>query len=168
MEAINQSWSQIKLRINIKTTIEKAYRAWATQEGLESWFLRRAMFSDPQGKQRNKNEFLTKGDTYQWNWHGHTDEIRQDGAVLESNNKDKFVFTFSLNCPVTVMIYVEQEEVIIELVEQNIPVDEGPIFKHYVSNTTGWTFYLTNLKSVLEGGLDLRNQNPSLKDVITA
>lgn len=108
--------------------------------GLESWFLRRALFSDPEGKQRNKNEFLTKGDTDQWSWHGHTDEIRQDRTMLESNNKEKSVFTFSLNCPVTVMIYAEQEEVIIELVEQNILADEGPIFKHYISNTTGWTF----------------------------
>ena len=32
----------------------------------------------------------------------------------------------------------------------------------------GWTFYLTNLKSVIEGGLDLRNKNLDIKGVINA
>jgi hypothetical protein len=168
MEAINKDWSQIKLRINIKTSIEKAYSSWATQQGLESWFLKKAPATDAQGKSRKTNELLSKADTYKWTWHGYHDDMRHEGAVLEANGKDKFAFSFSANCPVTVSIYKELEEVIVELVEDNIPVAEGSIFKHYTSNTMGWTFYLTNLKSVLEGGLDLRNFNPSLKNVITA
>ncbi|MGB7068667.1 MAG: hypothetical protein WBD22_04175 [Pyrinomonadaceae bacterium] len=32
----------------------------------------------------------------------------------------------------------------------------------------GWTFYLTNLKSFLEGGIDLRNKNDNLHGVINA
>lgn len=30
----------------------------------------------------------------------------------------------------------------------------------------GWTFYLTNLKSILEGGFNLRNKNNKLGDVV--
>ena len=33
---------------------------------------------------------------------------------------------------------------------------------------TGWTFYLANLKSLLEGGIDLRNKDELLKDVINS
>ena len=95
-------------------------------------------------------------------------DVFDQRPVLDANGKDKFAFSFSSNCPVTVTIYKEQDEVIVELIEDNIPVDNGRIFKHYTSNTMGWTFYLTNLKSVLEGGLDLRNFNPSLQNVITA
>jgi hypothetical protein len=32
----------------------------------------------------------------------------------------------------------------------------------------GWTFYLTNLKSILEGGVDLRNKEMKLKNVINS
>ncbi len=32
----------------------------------------------------------------------------------------------------------------------------------------GWTFYMTNLKSILEGGIDLRNKIESVKNVINA
>jgi len=168
MEAISQSWSQIKLRINVNASIEEAYKAFATQRGLESWFLRSAPAKTKSGVSKKKDELLTVGDSYQWNWYGFAEDMKLEGSVLESNGKDKFVFSFSMNCPVTIKIYRELEQTIVDLMEQNIPKEEGSIFKHYLSNTTGWTFYLTNLKSVLEGGLDLRNQNPALKDVITA
>jgi hypothetical protein len=168
MEAINKDWSQIRLRINIKTTVDKAYTSWATQKGLESWFLKKAPAKGGGGQARKTTELLTKADTYLWTWHGYHDDMRHEGTVLEANGKDRFAFSFSSNCPVTVSIYKEQDEVIVELVEDNIPVDNARIFKHYTSNTMGWTFYLTNLKSVLEGGLDLRNFNPSLQNVITA
>jgi uncharacterized protein YndB with AHSA1/START domain len=168
MEQISKNWSQIRLRVNVKASIEKVYGAVATQEGLESWFLRSAEFTSAAGDSRKRKELLSKADQFAWKWHGFPDDTHLEGAVLEANGKDKFVFSFSMNCPVTVTIYREQDETIVELVEQNIPPEEGPIFKHYLSNTTGWTFYLVNLKSVLEGGLDLRNQNQDLKNVITA
>ena len=38
----------------------------------------------------------------------------------------------------------------------------------YIECGKGWTFYMTNLKSILEGGLDLRNKNINLKQVINA
>ena len=168
MEAISKNWNEIRLRINVDTTIEKVYRAWTTQAGLESWFLRQAKAKDPKGNAKKETDTMVKGDSYDWMWHGFPDDVRLEGRVLESNGKDKFVFSFSMDCPVTISIYKEQGQVIVELVEANIPTDEGVIFKHYLSNTTGWTFYLTNLKSVLEGGLDMRNFNAELKNVITA
>jgi uncharacterized protein YndB with AHSA1/START domain len=168
MEAISKNWNEIRLRINIDTTIEKAYRAWTTQAGLESWFLREAPAQDPKGKAKKGSDEMVKGDTYTWAWHGFSDEVKLQGRVLESNGKDKFSFSFSMDCPVTISIYQEHGQTIVELVEQNIPTEQGQIFTHYLSNTTGWTFYLTNLKSVLEGGLDMRNYNVDLKNVITA
>lgn len=37
-----------------------------------------------------------------------------------------------------------------------------------LSCKTGWTSYLANLKSVLEGGIDPRNKNEQLKAVINS
>jgi len=31
---------------------------------------------------------------------------------------------------------------------------------------SGWAFYLVNLKSIYEGGLDLRNKTPALKHML--
>jgi hypothetical protein len=52
-------------------------------------------------------------------------------------------------------------------VESGLPDDETGI-KHFLDDLTGWIFYLINLKSVLEGGLDLRNRKVELRNVITA
>jgi hypothetical protein len=32
----------------------------------------------------------------------------------------------------------------------------------------GWTFYLANLKSYLEGGVDLRNKNLALNNMVNS
>jgi hypothetical protein len=77
-------------------------------------------------------------------------------------------FTFSQDLPVTISIYKECEETIVELVESFDPADEEASRKHYLGNMKGWIFFLVNLKSVLEGGLDMRNRKSELKNVLTA
>ncbi len=162
------AFSQFRLRVNINSKIEDIYQAWATPAGLEKWFLRKAQFKDSQGTLRYKDALLQAGDTYEWYWHGYSDEVVERGKVILANQKDKFQFTFSLGCPVDISIYKEVGETIVALVESDLPVDDTNIIKHYVGDSRGWIFYLTNLKSVLEGGLDLRNKNENLTDVITA
>lgn len=36
----------------------------------------------------------------------------------------------------------------------------------HIGYKTGWTFYLANLKSILEGGIDLRNRNPDAGEML--
>lgn len=165
---MDKQWSNFRLRINIDTTISKAYWSWSTRQGLESWFLRRAIFRDSAGRIREKNEPLEAGYTYEWYWHGYPDTVKETGKVLTANGTDRFGFTFSMGCPVSISIYREADETIVELIESDLPADEGTALKHFVGDSRGWIFYLTNLKSILEGGLDLRNKNVQLKDVITA
>ena len=162
------SFSQFRLRVNVNADIQDVYNAWATREGLERWFLRKALFKDPEGNTRDNHDLLQTNDTYEWYWHGYPDEVVEKGKVILANGKDTFRFTFSLGCPVNISVHKESGETIVELVESDLPVDETNILKHYVGDSRGWIFYLINLKSVLEGGLDLRNKNENLKDVITA
>jgi hypothetical protein len=164
----NAVFSMFKLRVNINAGIDKAYQAWATRDGLESFFLRQAIFKDEKGIERQGDAPLQEGDTYLWRWHGYPDDVAEKGKVLKANGKNLFSFTFSLGCPVTISIYTEQDQTIVELVESNLPTDEDTIKKHYVGDSRGWIFYLANLKSVLEGGLDLRNKNDKILNVITA
>ncbi|MEI9810519.1 MAG: SRPBCC domain-containing protein [Bacteroidota bacterium] len=168
MSSEHINWSSFKLRINIDKNGKDIYDRWTSQQALESWFLREAVFKDTAGIQRPKNAPVQKGDTYEWRWHGYPDEVTEKGTVLEANGKDKFIFTFSLNCPVTISIYPEAGETIVELMESGLPTDDKTKSGHYVGDSRGWIFYLTNLKSILEGGLDLRNKKMEIKNVITA
>lgn len=84
---------------------------------------------------------------------------------------------FSGGCIVTVSIKQEEGETICELIQQ-MPMpaqlshsgweDEKEQQHFYIECGKGWTFYMTNLKSILEGGLDLRNKSINLKQVINA
>jgi hypothetical protein len=165
---MKNTWSEFKLRVNINTTVGKAYMAWATPQGLESWFLKKASFTDTNGKKREPQSFIQKGDNYEWYWHGHPENVVEKGIILSANGTNGFSFSFSMGCPVSISIYTECNEIIVELLETDLPVDEETKLKHYVEDSKGWLFYLSNLKSVLEGGLDLRNKKVELTNVITA
>jgi hypothetical protein len=57
---------------------------------------------------------------------------------------------------------------IVELVQENIPEDDNGKHNWHLGCKTGWTFYLANLKSLAEGGIDLRNKDENLKNMINA
>lgn len=112
---------------------------------------------------RDRTSQIADEDTYTWSWHGSNNVA--EGNIIETNGKDLLKFTF-LECLVTVHIKKDSGENVIELVQSQIPLDEESRLNYYVGCTRGWTFYMTNLKSILEGGIDLRNKNIDLTHVI--
>ncbi|HLZ89870.1 MAG TPA: SRPBCC domain-containing protein [Puia sp.] len=160
-------FSQFKLRVNIKTNVENAYRAWASPSGLASWFLGKVTFTDASGAARTDDSLAQEGDEYVCYSNRRPDTVIIKGKVLKANGRNLYSFSFSKECPVTISMYMEHDETIVELIESNLPTDEETMRRHYVGDSKGWIFYLTNLKSVLEGGLDLRNKNADIVNVIT-
>ena len=87
---------------------------------------------------------------------------------MDCNGKDFFKFKFGEAGDCSVTIYEEQGEKIVELVQDQIPTDDKSKQNWHIGCKTGWTFYMANLKSMLEGGIDLRNRNETIQNVITA
>lgn len=162
------SWKQFTKRITINAPAKSIYAAWATQQGLESWFLRLAQFTGPGSTLRPKNSPVEKGDKYRWLWFGYDDSFAEEGEIFSSNGWDQLQFSFSGGCIVTVSVKQEQNETICELVQQMPMEDESLQQFFFIECGKGWTFYMTNLKSILEGGNDLRNKNLAIKEVINA
>ena len=161
-------WSKFTLRIPVNANRDSLYRSWATQEGLEKWFLRKAAFKKPAGELVERNAFIETGDTYEWLWHGYGDDTVERGAILEANGNDSLKFSFGKAGNVTVTIKEEGGETLVELVQDEIPTDEQGKEYYHLGCSKGWTFYLANLKSIVEGGLDLRNRSLELKDVVSS
>lgn len=161
-------WSRFTVRINIKASAEKLYWCWATIAGIEFWFLRRSEYKKPDGSMYENNEHVEKGCTYSWWWHGYPDEVVEHGEILEANGKDLFKFKFGAAGNCTVKIYEEQGEHIVELLQDEIPTDDKAKQNWHIGCKTGWTFYMANLKSMIEGGIDLRNKNEKLQDMLNA
>jgi uncharacterized protein YndB with AHSA1/START domain len=162
------NWKQFTKRIPIKASAKAIYDAWTTQQGLESWFLRLAQFTKTDNSPRPRNGPVEKGDHYKWLWFGYDDTAVEENEILLANGWDQLQFSFSGGCIVTVTIKQEEGENICELV-QDMPMEDEKEQQHFfIECGKGWTFYMTNLKSVLEGGLDLRNKNLNLKNFINA
>ncbi len=56
----------------------------------------------------------------------------------------------------------------VELTQKNIPTDDESKQDIRLGCDSGWSFFLVNLKSIYEGGLDLRNKNADLKRMINS
>jgi uncharacterized protein YndB with AHSA1/START domain len=155
-------------RISIHTSPEQVYKAWSTQQGLESWFLRRAEFTRPDGRLKDRFEPIEKDDQYLWIWHGYGDDVYEQRKIIESNGTNSICFEFTGNSIVTVNARTERGETICELIQERIPYADDITDHLYILCGEGWTFYLTNLKSILEGGIDLRNKNMDLTKLVNA
>ena len=154
------NWKEFIKRVVVKAPPKAIYDAWTTQQGLESWFLRLAEYKKKDGSARVKNDHIQAGDSYKWLWYGYDDNVVENNQVLSANGWDELSFGFSGGCIVTVKIKQEKGETICEL-KQQMPMDNMKEQQYYfIECGGGWTFYLTNLKSILEGGVDLRNRNP--------
>lgn len=156
------SWSSFTVNMPLNVPKEMISEALTSQEGLESWFLRSAKFQSPEGTDRGINEKIQVCDTYQWMWYGWNDEVIEKGEILESKPGEIIRFTFGKAGIVSLRTYQEGNETILQLVQENIPLEEDAKLNFHVGCKTGWTFYLLNMKSILLGGLDLRNKNNEL------
>lgn len=166
-------WSTFTKRIPINASLDDVYTAWATEAGLESWFLRLSEFITVDGDPRDAYDLVQKDDLYKWLWHGWGDEVIHYGSIIEANDTDTLAFSFdagdkSNNMQVRINLSRDQGFTIVELTQTNIPTDEQSKFLYHIGCMEGWTFYLTNLKSILEGGLDLRNKVVEIKKVINS
>jgi len=165
---MSYNWKEFTRRVTVNAPPKAIYDAWATQQGLESWFLRVAQFTQPDGIARSKQSHVGVGDTYKWLWYGYDDAVVENNSILAANGWDQLQFSFSGGCIVTVSIRQENGETICELVQQMPMEDKGEQQYFFIECGKGWTFYLSNLKSILEGGIDLRNKNAKLRNVINA
>jgi len=162
------NWKTFTVRIPVNAPVQELYNCWATRQGIERWFLKIGEFKKADGTLRADQELIETGDTYRWSWHGWPDDLIEEGRVLDCNGRDRFKFSFGNAGNCTVNIREEQGTSVVELIQDEIPDDETGMHRFHVGCKTGWTFYFANLKSLMEGGIDLRNKDEKLNNVINS
>ena len=160
----NFDWTQFTRKIAIKAAITDIYNAWTKASEIEKWFLRNADSFDGDKKLVSKNQNVRKGFTYLWSWYLY--DIVEGGSFTEANDKDFIQFTFAGNCLVDIKLSSVDDFVIVELTQRDIPTDDESKQNVRLGCDSGWSFFLVNLKSFYENGVDLRNKNNSHKGMI--
>lgn len=150
-------WTTFKLRIQIDSSMETVYKAWATSGKLKEWFLEKASFESAIGKDRRADELCKKDDSYTWKWHNW--EFEESGKILEANGKDSLSFVFGAGGKVSVTLKKIGGQTEIWLTQYDIPTDETSKMNYFIGCKTGWTFWLTNLKAWLEHNITLNAVN---------
>ena len=163
---MKKDWTKFTKRVTINSTARSIYNAWAIPAEIENWFLSSAEYTTADGDARTRTDRVKTGDRYTWRWYGFPGGAAESGRVIEANGYNSFRFTFTDNCIVDVAILPEKNEKLVQLTQKKIAPDEQ--LKVYLGCGEGWTFYLANLKSYLEGGIDLRNKNDKIRGVINS
>lgn len=165
-------WSSFEKKIHIDAPIPEVYRCFATGTGMESWFLRQCLYTDAHKVSLKPGVEAKAGDLYTFIWHGWPDDVAEKGHVIEANGRDTFGFTFTGNgatdMKILIKLSTEKGLCCVRLKQYDIPEDEKARSKWHLGCLEGWLFYLINLKSILEGGIDLRNKDMALTGVINA
>ncbi|HNQ60751.1 MAG TPA: SRPBCC domain-containing protein [Bacteroidia bacterium] len=160
----NFDWTCFTRRIAIKSDIHKLYKAWTCTDEIEKWFLSKAKFFSSEGSELKTSELFTSGCAYEWSWYLYSEIER--GKIIHANAKDLIRFSFAGDCLVEVKLIQKNDLVIVELRQSNIPTDDRSKRGIRLGCESGWSFFLLNLKSVYEHGVDLRNKNPELQGMI--
>ncbi|MES2655381.1 MAG: SRPBCC domain-containing protein [Bacteroidota bacterium] len=153
----NFNWTSFTKKIAVKAKLTDMYDAWTVASKIETWFLSQAVYFDTNNNVIDVNTNVKDGYTYAWNWYAQAH--LEKGHIIKANGKDFIQFSFAGECIVEVTLTEENDVVIVALTQKNIPMDDFSKQNIRLGCATGWSFFLVNLKSVYEGGLDLRNKS---------
>ncbi|HMQ80233.1 MAG TPA: SRPBCC domain-containing protein [Ignavibacteria bacterium] len=143
-EKFKYNWKEFTLQAAFKGSPEKLFKMWTEPKLLCKWFLTGA-----------KVDLKARGD-YSFMW---VMDVMERGKVLAVRKNSFFSFTFA-GGKCDVKFRKSGKDCIVSLRQYGIPTDERHKVGTHMSCQIGWTFFLANLKSVLETGKDLREFNP--------
>ena len=142
-------WTRFSITFFYYAPRERVFAAWATPRGLESFFVRSARFSG-----RGPDDLVVAGDRYEW---AYVQDYAHGGEVLEVVPGESVAYTFG-SMRVDVTVKETGDGVRVDLVQSNIPDTEEGRPKSHLNCRSCWLFFMTNLKSILEHGIDLRDR----------
>jgi uncharacterized protein YndB with AHSA1/START domain len=165
-------WTKFKQKEYIKAPLEEVFRKWTTPKGITEWFIKDAKYESENGKNRNSDEIVKPNDNYTWLFHT---GYEMKGKVLDVVNNSSFIFTFGKKDPgsaedvIVNVVFSEKDGVTeIELTQSNIADNEYGKVNYNLSCMAGWSYFMTNLRSLFESGFDYREKDEQLAQESTS
>lgn len=154
-------WTKFKKQIFIQASPEKVFDAWTKPNDIVKWFIAQADYTSPDGDLRLADATVQAGDKYYWRWH---QDLEMRGEILKVEDNHTLQFTFGdkeagSNEKIIVTVEVSESEpgtTLLELTQENMADTPEAHSTWHLSCNLGWSFFMTNLKALLEHGVDLR------------
>jgi len=153
-------WTRLVSRICVRASAPAVFEAWATADGLARWLLESAEFRDAESGAVRPDGAARTNDGFRWVWKASGSVT--EGVIDEAHWPERLAFGFGPagRCEVAIRP-AGGGQTLVEILHADLP-DAAT----YAECSRGWAFYLTNLKSVLEGGPDLRETDPGREGVV--
>jgi len=149
-------WTKFDIHLLINSPRKDVFERWVCNWGLESFFVKQATTIDSQGQARNSRDAFKEGDQYKWDWFFN---YQNTGKILKVIQDDCIEFTFG-TCTVQVELKSFESSTLLHLRQSGIRSNEEDMVNVHLDCRCGWIYFLTNLKAVLEGNVDVRDKNP--------
>jgi uncharacterized protein YndB with AHSA1/START domain len=157
-------WSQFHVRMYYLAPLAKVFRRFVTAAGLESFFIFKAVHTRADGGIRGAEEQVEGGDSYHWTYvHDFA-----HGGRFERVETDRLVaFTFG-EMTVTIAFRDVGGATEVDLHQTNCATEDPDRAWQHVNCRSCWIYFLTNLRSVLAGGPDVRDfDHPNWNDSVS-
>lgn len=157
-------WSRFHVRMYYLAPLEEVFRRFSTAQGLESFFIHEATHTSPDGTRRKPDELVQSGDRYVWDY---VHDFSHDGTFVRVDPYRLVRFTFgTMNVDVNFRDLREATEV--DLHQTNCATTDPDRAWQHVNCRSCWIYFMTNLRSVLAGGPDLRDhEHPQWNDSVS-
>jgi len=156
-------WSQFHVRMYYPASIDDVFRHFSTASGLASFFIYRAEHRCADGTSRGENETVVPGDAYHWEYLHH---FEHSGEFLDVQKNQLISFTFGAMV-VTVRFRLVNEATEVDLHQTGCAITDPERAWQHVNCRSCWIYFMTNLRSVLAGGPDVRDfQHPNWNDSV--
>ena len=148
-------WSEFHMHMYYRAPLDDVFRRFSTAEGLESFYIGRAVHTAPDGTPRGRDEVVRVGDTYHWTYvhdfsHGGTFEAVEPGRLVR--------FTFG-DPTVEVRFRSVDGVTEVDLHQTGCATEDPARTWQHVNCRSCWVYFMTNLRSVLATGVDLRDHD---------
>ncbi|MCP4582907.1 MAG: SRPBCC domain-containing protein [candidate division Zixibacteria bacterium] len=138
-------WSQFRLKIEIKASPTKVFKAWTDPKIISRWFTVKTEFEP------------VKGGRIYFEWLG-GDKFETTVSAIRKNERILFPFG-SKGEMVEVKLAKNGRKTIVTLRQYDMRTTPEARWSIHKGCEVGWAFFLTNLKSWLEHGIDLRSHD---------
>lgn len=157
-------WSQFHVHMYYLAPIDEVFRRFSTSAGMESFYVKRARFEGPHGVARKPDEMVQAGDNYKFEY---VHDFRHPGRILEVEPNRLVKFTFGMPT-VEVRFREVNGATEVDLHQTGCPTDEQSKLWLHLNCRSCWIYFLTNLRSVLAGGPDVRDfAHPQWNDSVS-
>lgn len=163
-------WSQFHVRMYYLAPLDEVFRRFSTAEGLESFFIQRAEHAAADGTPRAADEPVRTGDRYHWTY---VHDFDHGGSFEEVEPGRRVRFTFG---PMRVDVRFREVKgataaesaTEVDLHQTNCATTDPDRAWQHVNCRSCWVYFMTNLRSVLAGGPDVRDHaHPNWNDSVS-